>query len=170
MSRIPIIILRFIVLIFIQVFLLKNVGYYNLSVPFIYILFILLLPFKTPNILLFALAFATGITVDAFYDTLGLHALACTVLAFSRILFISITVPSDQLDSEPEPSMSKMGLRWFLIYGFILTFIHHLTLFTFEIFRLSDFGQTLLRSLLSTFFSLFLILITEFIFYRKKMR
>ena len=84
--------LRFIFLVFIQVFLLKNIGYYNLSTPFLYILFILLLPFETPNWLLFIVAFLIGLTIDTFYDTLGINEAACTVLAFVRIIFISLTV------------------------------------------------------------------------------
>src|SRR5476649_733601 len=80
--------LRFVVLVFIQVFLLKNIALYNLATPYFYILFILLLPFETPNVLLFILAFLMGLTIDAFYDTPGLHAAACSLLAFVRILFI----------------------------------------------------------------------------------
>ena len=170
MERAPIHVLRFVLLVFIQVFLLKNIGFYNLSVPFLYILFILLLPFQIPNGLLFILSFGVGLTVDAFYDTLGLHALACTVLAYVRILFIRLTVSVEDRETEPEPSMSKMGFRWFLFYGFILTLFHHLSLFSFEVFRISDFGITLLRTILSSLFTLFLMLLTEFLFYRKKVR
>lgn len=162
--------LRFILLVAVQVFLLKNMGYYNLSIPYLYILFILLLPFGIPNGLLFPLAFVTGITVDIFYDTLGLHALACTVLAFVRILFISLTVQRDGFDNEPEPRLGIMGFRWFVFYAVILTFFHHLFLFTFETFRLSEVGYTLLRVVLSTLLTTVLMLITEFAFYRRKIR
>ncbi|MES3018768.1 MAG: rod shape-determining protein MreD [Bacteroidota bacterium] len=162
--------IRFILLIAIQVFLLKNTGYYNLSVPYLYILFILLLPFNIPNGLLFLLAFVTGLTVDVFYDTLGLHALACTVMAFVRIIFISVTVQRDGFDNEPEPRLGIMGFRWFLFYAIILAFFHHLILFSFEAFRISQFGYTIIRVMLSAVLSTFLILITEFVFYRKKVR
>src|SRR5476651_2122686 len=87
--------IRFVVLIFVQVFLLKNITLYNLSIPYLYILFILLLPFEIPNILLFVLAFVMGLSIDAFYDTPGLHAAACTLLALVRIIFISLTVQKD---------------------------------------------------------------------------
>ena len=160
--------LRFVILIFVQVFLLKNIGYYNLATPYLYILFILLLPFETPNWLLFSLAFITGITVDVFYDTLGLHALACTVLAFVRILYISITVQRDGFDNEPEPALGIMGFRWFFFYAVVLTTFHHLTLFFCETFRFSDLFYTLFRVVLSSLFTVFLILIAEFIFFRKK--
>ena len=162
--------LRFIVLLATQVFLLKNTGYYNLSVPYLYILFILLLPFNIPNGLLFLLAFISGITVDVFYDTLGLHALACSVMAFVRIVYISITVQRDGFDNEPEPRLGIMGFRWFVFYAVILTFFHHLVLFTFEAFRMSEFGFTIIRVLLSALLSTILILVAEFVFYRKKVR
>src|SRR3954449_13271005 len=104
MSRvIAVNLLRFLGLIFLQVFLLKNITLYNLSTPYIYILFILLLPFETPNILLFTFAFILGLIIDSFYDTPGLHAASCVLLAFARILFISITVQKEGFDNEPEP-------------------------------------------------------------------
>src|SRR6202020_1397212 len=106
-------VLRFFALVFIQVFLLKNLTLYNLSTPYLYILFILLLPFETPNLLLFVLAFILGLTIDAFYDTPGLNAAACVLLALVRILFISITVQREGYDNEPEPTLSMMGARWF---------------------------------------------------------
>jgi len=162
--------IRFLLLIATQVFLLKNIGYYNLSIPYLYILFILILPFGIPNALLFLLAFITGLTIDVFYDTLGLNAAACTVMAFVRIIFINLTVQRDGFDNEPEPSLGIMGFRWFIFYAFILTFSHHFILFTFESFKFSELGYTLIRVIMSTLFTVFLMLITEFAFFRKKIR
>lgn len=163
-------IIRFIVLIATQVFLLKNIGYYNLSIPYLYILFILLLPFGIPNFLLFILAFFTGLTIDVFYDTLGLNAAACTVLAFVRIVFINLTVQRDGFDNEPDPSLGLMGFRWFIFYAVILTFFHHLILFSFENFKFSELGYILVRVISSTLFTVLLMLITEFTFFSKKIR
>jgi rod shape-determining protein MreD len=163
-------IFRFILLICMQVFLLKNIGYYNLATPGLYILFILLLPFKISNGLLFLLAFLTGLTVDVFYDTLGLNAAACTVLAYVRIVFIGVTVQREGFDNEPDPSLGIMGFRWFIFYAVILTFFHHLVLFSFETFRFSDFGYTLIRTILSSVFTVVLMLLAELIFSRKKVR
>lgn len=153
-----------------QVFLLKNTGYYNLATPFIYILFILLLPFGIPNTLLFLLAFVTGITIDAFYNTPGINAAACTLLAFVRILFISVTVQKEGFDNEPDPSLSNMGFRWFLFYASLLTFFHHLMLFFLETFSLYEIHYTFIRVIFSSLLTVFLILVCEFIFFRKKER
>ena len=162
--------LRFIVLVFIQVFLLKNVSLYNLSTPYLYILFILLLPFETPNILLFVLAFIMGITIDAFYDTPGLHAAACVLLAFARIIFINITVQKEGFDNEPEPTLSIMGFRWFFTYTLTLTLFHHFFLFSIESFNFSELQYTLGRVLLSSLFTVILILISGLLFFRRKER
>ncbi len=157
-------------LVFVQVFLLKNITLYNIATPYPYILFILLLPFGTPNVLLFILAFILGLTVDAFYDTPGLHAAACVLLALVRILFISITVQKDGFDNEPEPTLSIMGFRWFLTYTIILTFIHHTFLFLLEAFNFSDLLFILQRVITSAIFTVFLMLITGLLFFRKRER
>src|SRR6201996_7996078 len=171
MSRVILLnLLRFIVLVFIQVFLLKNISLYGLSTPYLYILFILLLPFETPNLLLFPLAFILGLTIDAFYDTPGLHAMACVLLAFVRVLFISITVQKEGFDNEPEPTLSLMGFRWFFTYAAVLTLVHHFFLFNLEVFRFSEIQYTFVRFLLSSVFTVFLMLISGLLFYRKRER
>ncbi len=162
--------LRLIVLVLIQVFLLKNVVFYNLNVPYLYILFILLLPFKTPNGLLFFLAFVTGLLVDLFNDTLGLHASACTILALLRVFFVSVTVQKENYDSDPDPNLSTMGFRWFFFYSLLLTLFHHFFLFNLEVFKFSEIPTTLSRVLLSSLFTLILIFISELLFLRKKER
>ena len=162
--------LRFFLLVFIQVFLLKNITVYNLATPYLYILFILLLPFETPNILLFALSFIIGLTIDAFYDTPGLHAAACVLMAFVRILFISVTVQKDGFDNEPEPTLSIMGFRWFFTYVLVLTLFHHFFLFNLESFRFSELQYMLSRFLLSSVFTVSLVLISGLLFFKRKER
>ena len=162
--------IRFVILVFVQVFLLKNITLYNISTPYLYILFILLLPFEIPNVLLFLLAFILGLTIDAFYDTPGLHAAACVLLALVRVLFISVTVQKDGFDNEPEPSLSIMGFRWFLTYALILTFIHHTFLFLLEAFSFSEFVFILQRVVTSSIFTVVLMLIAGLLFFRKRER
>lgn len=162
--------LRFVVLVFIQVFLLKNISLYQVVTPYFYILFILLLPFNIPNFLLYALAFVLGITIDAFYDTPGLHAASCVLLAYVRIIFISITVQKEGFDNEPEPTLGLMGFRWFFLYALILTFLHHFFLLNLESFHFSQILFTLTRVVFSTIFTVLLMLISGLMFFKKKVR
>lgn len=160
-------IFRWLVLLFVQIFLLRNMAFYNLSTPFIYVLFILVLPFNIPNLLLYVIAFITGLTLDAFYDTLGVHTSACIALAFVRILFISVSLNREAID-EPEPSLGNMGFRWFSLYAVLCIFVHHFVLFFLEAFKLTSLSYTLGRTLLSVVFTLFTVLLVEFIFHNRK--
>lgn len=160
-------IFRWLVLLFVQIFLLRNMAFYNLSTPFIYVLFILVLPFQIPNLLLYIVAFITGLTLDAFYDTLGVHTSACIALAFVRILFISVSLNREAVD-EPEPSLGNMGFRWFSLYAVLCIFAHHIVLFFLEAFKFTSLAYTLGRTLLSVVFTLFIVLLVEFIFHNRK--
>ncbi|MGY4385524.1 rod shape-determining protein MreD [Pedobacter sp. UYP24] len=169
-SRLVIInMIRWFILLLFQILLLRNMSFYNLANPFIYVLFLLLLPFSTPNLLLYLIAFITGLTIDAFYDTYGVHTAACVVLVFVRILFISVSVNRDNFD-EPEPTLGNMGFKWFLLYASLCIFSHHIILFLLETFRLTEITYTIVRSLLSSVFTLFIVLLIEFIFYNRKAR
>ncbi|WP_293301523.1 rod shape-determining protein MreD [Pedobacter sp. UBA4863] len=160
-------IFRWIVLLGVQIFLLRNMTFYNLSTPFIYVLFILVLPFQTPNLLLYVIAFITGLTLDTFYDTLGVHTSACVALVFVRILFIAVSLNRDAID-EPEPSLGNMGFRWFSLYAVLCIFAHHLVLFFLEAFKFTSLAYTLGRTLLSVVFTIFTVLLVEFIFHNRK--
>ncbi len=162
-------ILRWIILLFMQIFLLRNMSFYDLATPFIYVLFLLLLPFGIPNILLYLIAFGTGLTLDAFYDTVGVHTAACVILVFVRILFISVSVNRDNLD-EAEPTLGNMGFRWFSLYAMLCILSHHLVLFLLEAFKLTELSYTLLRCLFSGIFTLIAVILIEFIFYNRRTR
>ncbi len=162
-------IVRWFILLFIQILLLRNLSFYDLATPFIYVLFIMLLPFGTPNTLLFLIAFGTGLTLDSFYDTLGVHAAACVTLAFVRIQFISISVNRDGFD-EPEPTLGNMGVKWFSLYSLLCIFSHHLVLFVLEAFKISELSYTLMRCLMSGVLTWFVIILVEFVFYNRRLR
>ncbi|WP_017258555.1 hypothetical protein [Pedobacter arcticus] len=163
-------IIRYILLVLIQVFLLKNTVLFGLNTPYLYILFILLLPFETPNWLLFFLSFLIGLNIDIFNDTVGLHAASCVITAFVRVSITSITVQKDNYESDPEPTLAIMGFRWFFFYALVLTFVHHFFLLNFEVFRFSEIPATISRVFLSSLFTLTLIFIAELLFFRKKQR
>jgi hypothetical protein len=162
-------IIRWFILLLFQILLLRNLSFYNIATTFIYVLFLLLLPFGIPNFLLYLIAFLTGITLDAFYDTLGVHTTACVTLAFVRILFISVTLNRDSFD-EPEPTLGNMGFKWFILYAMLCIFAHHLVLFLLEAFRFTEISYTLIRCLFSSLATLAAVTLIEFVFYSRKAR
>lgn len=160
-------IINFVVLVLIQILIFNNIqlsGYIN---PYIYILFILLMPFETPGWLLLILGFILGFSIDIFSDTMGMHTIATTLMAFVRPFILDIIAPHDGYKPGTKPRMSYYGLSWFFKYTAILTVIHHFVLFYIEIFHFGGFFPTLLRVILSSAVTLSIIILSQLIVYRQ---
>lgn len=146
--------LRFCFIILIQVLILNKITLrwwsapsgFPVFVPYIYPLFILLLPFEAPVWLLLMLGFVTGITVDTFQNTAGMHALATVLLAYLRTNVLSALMPKN-LSEYPNqsPSVKNMGWMPFLVYSGFLILLHHSLFFTVEIWSLQNIGYLLLK-------------------------
>ena len=161
-------IFRMFILVLFQVLVLNNIqvsGYIN---PYMYVLFILLLPFETPRWLLLISGFAIGISIDLFANTLGMHTSATVFMAFLRPYVLKVIVPHDEYESGTYPRLYYFGFTWFLKYSLVLVFLHHTFLFYVEVFRITFFFHTMLRVMLSTLFSVFLIILSQFFIYRKQ--
>jgi hypothetical protein len=156
---------RFIFLILFQVLILNNIQFNGYINPYFYIYFILLLPFETPRWLLLLSAFLLGISLDAFTNTFGLNASACVLMAFVRPFVISVISTGTEFMVGHSPSLKNQGMKWFAYYSIILVLVHHFALFYLEIFRFTEFFQTLLRVLLSSIFTLLIIFIAEYLSY-----
>jgi rod shape-determining protein MreD len=161
-------ILRFILLVAVQVLIIKNIELGRFINPFIYVLFIVVLPFETPKWLILVAGFVTGITIDMFYDTADMHAAACVLMAYVRPGVLKLFSPRDGYEFGTQPTVQYLGVPWFLSYSGILIFLHHFVLFYLEIFRFSEFFSTLFRVIISTIFTVLLVVITQYLFNRKK--
>lgn len=155
---------RFLILILVQVIVLNNVQFSGFINPFVYIMFIMMLPVRMPKTFLLLAAFLTGLVVDVFSNTMGMHAAACVFMAYVRPTVLRIMAPRDGYETESSPSVKELGFTWFLIYAATLTFIHHFILFYIEVFRFSEFFTTFLRVLLSSVATLLTIMISQYLF------
>jgi rod shape-determining protein MreD len=168
MNKTVIQIIRFVVLVLFQVLVINHIRLGGYVHPYIYLTFILLLPFSMPKWQLLVLGFAMGLTIDLFTGTPGLHAGATTLLAFCRPSIIKLVSGSLKFDNIQEPNLGQLDGMWFLRYVFCLVFIHHFALFFLESFSFRLIGQVLLRILLSVPVSVFLIMMILYIFKRDK--
>jgi hypothetical protein len=161
-------IIRFVLLVLLQVLILNHVslgGYVN---PYLYILFILWLPFSTERWVLLISAFLLGFAVDIFSNTIGLNAAASVAMAFARPFVISMISTGTDFEPGTRPSIKGQGMRWFLSYAIVLVLVHHTALFYLEIFRFSEFFSTLLLVVLSSIFTLGLVMLSEYLTIRRK--
>jgi hypothetical protein len=127
-----------------------------------------MLPFETPKGVLLLSSFFLGLTIDMFDDTAGMHAAASVFMAFSRPAVLKLFSPRDGYEVDTKPTMEYLGASWFISYSSILIFLHHFVLFYIEIFSFSEFFSTLLKVIISSVFTLILVVISQYFFYRKK--
>jgi rod shape-determining protein MreD len=154
--------LIFILLILLQVVLFNNIQFSGYINPYIYIMFILLLPVEIPSWLLLMLSFVTGIIIDLSSGSPGMHSSATVFAGFLRPYILRLVSPRDGYEARSEPSMLNYGFRWFLIYSVLMVVVHHTVLFYLEVFRFADFFRTMLRVFLSSLFTVAFIVLIEF--------
>ena len=157
-------ILRFIVLLIVQVLVFDNLGFGTYIHPYIYVLFVLLLPFDTPKWQLLIDGFLIGIAVDIFNGTPGLNAAATVFLAFMRPFIIGITTRKSDIEDKNAPTVTEMGLQWFAVYALLLLLLHNLVLFWLEAFSIRLLGVVILETIISTPISLLIILLIIYTF------
>ncbi len=155
---------RFIILVLAQVFVFDKINLGGYLDPYIYLMFILLLPFETPQWLVLISSFAIGLAIDLFTGSLGVHAAASTFTAFVRPAVVQNLFPKPDKSSVFLPGINDMGIAPFLLYTLILVFIQNLILFSLEAFRFSETGSVLLRTLLSTILTSVLIVMLDLVF------
>lgn len=160
--------LRFLVLVAVQVLLIDHInlsGYIN---PPVYVLFILLLPFQIPGWFLLISAFLLGLSVDIFSNSTGLHAASTVFMAFMRPSIIRWVGAPAEYEEHLKPGISDMGFRWFAVYSLFLIIIHQFALSILESFFLSEIGLIIVRMILSSLVALVFILIINYLFMREK--
>lgn len=160
-------IFRFIVVILFQVMVMDNVMINGYMIPYIYLLFILLLPFETPNWVLLLSGFLLGLGIDFIEHTPGMHTAATVLIAFVRPYLLKLLAPRDGYEPDTFPRIHYYGFIWFLKYALMLVVIHHLALFYLEVFQLREFFSTLLRVILSSILSASTIVLSQYFVFRK---
>lgn len=143
-------ILRFLLLMAIQMFVLNNIALGGYITPFLFVTFILMLPTYMDKRLLLLVACLSGLCVDVFCNMMGFHAFCCTFVAMLRILFANkILTRNDPVEYDC-PSIRTVSWQQYSFYSLLLLFVYSLTYFMLVIFSFREMGKVLLSALLST--------------------
>ncbi len=162
-------IFRLIIFILVQAFVLNKIPHlHRFIVPYLYYLFILWLPFSTPRFALLAIGFVTGLALDYFTMTPGLHTAACVLIAYVRPFIINVLTPKEFTEfNYREPSPRGMGWAPYTVYVLILTLLHHTYLVFLEWLDFGTFLSFLIKVISTTAISMLLILTVELLFPRR---
>lgn len=158
--------LRFLALLAVQVLILNNINLFGYVEPIIYVWFILLLPIRTPKWLVLILSFLIGFCVDIFLGQVGFHTAVSVFSGFIRPIFLSPLNANQQQESNNIPTSSNMGFLPYLGYVSVITFVHIFLLIAIESFRWAEILPMLMRIILSSVSSIFLIMICELMFFK----
>ncbi len=162
-------IIRFIVFIALQIYLLNKIPHlHRFIIPYLYYLPLLWLPFSMKKGQLMLTGFLLGLTLDYFMMTPGLHAAACLLLAYARPFVISLLAEKNTMAfTYNEPSPKAMQWAPYMMYVFILTLLHHGYMIFLEWLSLGSFIEFLIKVISTTAISMLLIFTTELLFPRK---
>ncbi len=163
-------ILRCILFMLVQVFVLDKIHLHQMVTPYLYFLFILWLPFKMKRAWLMAIAFIYGFVLDSFQHNPGFHAAACVLIAYIRPFLVALFIQQEGADTNfEEPSIKSMGgVIPYSIFTTVLCLFHNAWLFLLEAWQFGNVWYFLAKTILSTVISIVLIIVTELIFVRKQ--
>jgi len=151
-------------LVLLQVLVIDQIGISRFIHPQIYFLALLGLPVNMKHWVTYVVAFALGMTVDVFVNTPGLHAFVCTLMAFSRYIYLSNFADKDWIASNVRPTLSNTDVLSYLLYSGIFSLLFHFFFFALENLSFAHFDEILLSTLYSSSISVLLILLIQFTF------
>lgn len=165
-------IIRILLSVLVQVLIFKQVALggpeFNYFHILVYPLAILMLPIDTPKPLVLIIAFTTGLIVDVFYDSPGLHAAALVFMAFLRPTVLRALTPDTGYVKNAFPVASYFGLLWYIQYAGVLLFFFLLAYFSLEAFTPVYIGSILMKTFFSFIVSFALIILHQIIINPKR--
>lgn len=169
LSQVPVNIVRFLLLLMAQVLIFSNINFSSFINPYVFPLFILLLPFETPSWLLMLTGFAAGLTLDIFLGSMGMHAASCLLIGYLRPFLINIITPKGT-DFEISPNVYAQGITWFVVYLSISMTIYLTFYFLLEAATFLNFFLLLIKIVFSVIVSVLFMLIFLYLFTARKNR
>jgi hypothetical protein len=161
-------ILRFVVIILLQVLVFDNINLWGYLTPYVYLFLLLSLRIDINKTLLLFIGFFTGLTVDIFQNTLGIQAAAATLLVFARPYVINLYFNKTDFSPSDEPDINKLKFSGYVKYIFTLLFLHHFLLFFLEAFSFSHILDIVKDAFYNTVLTGITILITEMLLVKRQ--
>ena len=156
------VVLLFIIYLTLQILIVRNLVLFDYGFCFIYVACILLLPNELNQTVLLLIAFATGVIVDTFYNTLGIHAAATVLMAYVRPLVVRVQMAPRLQEARVVFTLQELGFVEFFRYVIVLVLIHHSALFLIEAGSFSLLIPTLFRIVASAVFTTISIVLIQF--------
>lgn len=155
-------IIRFILLVLVQVLVFNRLNFFGFINPMVYILFLYWYPIKENRAAFIGLGFLLGISIDFFSDTMALHAASTITIAYLRPAIMRFVFGINyEFQSFKLSNATKAQQFTFLA---LLILVHHLVYFSLEIFSVANIMLIVKRVLSIGLASLILCLLFSTLF------
>lgn len=144
--------IRLIALLLIQVLILNQLQFFGLCHPYVFILFLLMMPISLPRSIDLIIAALVGLVMDLFCNSLGVHMAACILIAFLRRPMITNLV-MDETRLRGDINSVALGRIGFFKYATMLIFVYHTAVVLLCAWSFAHIGFNLLQILLSSLVS-----------------
>lgn len=158
--------LQFILLLFVQAFLLSNINFFGFINPNLYLLFFLMYRLDGDRTALIILGFLMGLLLDLLTQGSGGHTIASLTITYLRpyIIRFSFGVNYDVPMGMIRGSLVNQRVAYFLQ----MILIHHLLLFVVIYFSFDNILTIMKNTFLSAFFTFILVYISLGLFKERK--
>jgi rod shape-determining protein MreD len=159
---------RAVFLMAVQVLVLSRINLgganFNYISIFLYPLFLMFLPLRTPTWAILLMGFAYGYCIDVFLDTIGMHTATCVLSGFVRSGLIRSFEPQGGYKDSASLTRRSMGIFWFFKFAAAFLFIHIFVFFSVEEFTPFYWKKIIFATIPSYAISLVFTLIYSFLF------
>ncbi len=159
-------IIRFTLLVLVQVLVFNRLNFFGFINPMIYILFLYWYPINQQRALFIGLSFLLGLSIDFFSDTMAIHAAAtCTIAYLRPVIMRFVFGVNYEFQSFKLTNATQVQQITFLA---LLILVHHLVFFSLEIFSLANLLLILKKVLAISLATFVLCLLFRTLFSSKK--
>ncbi|PIF00995.1 MAG: rod shape-determining protein MreD [Maribacter sp.] len=159
-------IIRFILLVLVQVLIFNSLNFFGYINPIVYIMFLYWYPIKENRVAFICLSFILGLSVDFFSDTMAIHAAATTTIAYLRPAIMRFVFGINyDFQSFKLSNTTKAQQFTFLA---LLILAHHSIYFSLEIFNTTHLLLIAKKVLSNGIASLILCLLFSTLFSTRK--
>ncbi len=160
---------RFIILVLTQVLVLNKIYLFGYLNPTIYLLFIFLYPLRKERGNFILLSFLLGLSIDFFSNSGGINAAASVCIAYLRLPILKLVLNKSDLDFKLFKLINEHLIKVILFIS-ILTFIHHLIIFSLEYFNWNDLLTIIFNTITTSIFTIFLSTLSLLFFSKNNLK
>ncbi len=157
-------------IILLQLFVVRELNIWSVGFCYIYASVLILIPITFSKGYSMLIAFFLGLFIDMFYSTPGVNAFGSVMLIFLKhSLFKNIPTQAN-FEENDLITPHNFGLINFIVFGFILFFIHRVFIFQLQAYSSAFIWASIYKAFVSALFTLTSTVILFYLMFSTKSR